>query len=82
MKKGANFHCPQWSHNLPGRHTAKEWILVLENMLTLMDVSNRFGGLMGNIKTPSVTEREQLQQYLSQHALKPIKQKPQGVFCK
>ncbi len=63
----------------PGRHTAKEWPQVLEHMQTLMDVSNRFGGLMGNIKTPSATEQKQLQQYLSQYALKPIQQKPQGI---
>jgi len=63
----------------PGRHTAEEWKPVLEHMQTLMDVSNRFGGLMGNIKTPTFIEREQLQEYLSKHALKPIKKKPQGV---
>ena len=63
----------------PGRHTAEEWPLVLERMLTLMDVANRFSGLLGNIKNPSGEESEQLQQYLTRYALKPMPVKPEGM---
>ncbi len=63
----------------PGRHTAEEWPQVLERMQVLMDVADRFGGLLGNVKTPSFDEREQLRDYLILYALKPVKTKPQGV---
>ncbi|MCK5002444.1 MAG: hypothetical protein KAS57_05440 [Gammaproteobacteria bacterium] len=63
----------------PGRHTAEEWPQVLERMLVLMDVADRFGGLLGNVKTPSSGEREQLRDYLNLYALKPVTTKPQGV---
>lgn len=56
----------------PGRHTAKEWPQVLDRMLVLMDVANRFGGLLGKINTPSAEEREQLSSYLGRYALKPL----------
>lgn len=73
-------YCTQ-CHELPGpgRHTAEEWPQVLERMLVIMDVADRFGGLLGNVKTPSAEEREQLRHYLVLHALKPLTQKPQGV---
>jgi len=63
----------------PGRHTADEWPAVFQRMLMLMDVANRFAGLMGNIKNPSHEESEQLQQYLTRYALKPMQQKPAGM---
>ncbi len=73
-------YCTQ-CHELPGpgRHTAEEWPQVLERMLVIMDVADRFGGLLGNVKTPSFDEREQLRTYLVLHALKPLQQKPQGT---
>ena len=63
----------------PGRHTAEEWPQVLDHMLMLMDVADRFGGLLGNVKTPTIEEKEQLRSYLDLHALKPMTQKPQGI---
>ncbi len=73
-------YCTQ-CHELPGpgRHTAEEWPSVLQRMLTLMDVANRFGGLLGKIKNPSNEERQQLQLYLSRYALKPLQQTPAGL---
>lgn len=73
-------YCTQ-CHELPGpgRHTAKEWPLVFQRMLILMNVANRFGGLMGNIKKPNHDESEQLQQYLTRYALKPLEQKSEGL---
>ena len=56
----------------PGRHTAKEWPQVLDRMLVLMDVANRFGGLLGRVNTPTTEEREQLSSYLNRYALKPL----------
>lgn len=72
-------YCTQ-CHELPGpgRHTAEEWPSVLQRMLTLMEVANRFGGLMGDIKNPDKEEREQLRLYLSRHALKPVQETPAG----
>jgi len=63
----------------PGRHTAEEWPQVLDRMFVLMDVADRFGGLLGNVKTPSLIEREQLSHYLVLHSLKATTKKPQGV---
>ena len=63
----------------PGRHTAEEWPQVLERMFVLMDVADRFGGLLGNVKTPSLIERDQLSNYLVLHSLKAMMVKPQGV---
>ena len=63
----------------PGRHSAEEWPQVLDRMLVLMDVAGRFGGLLGNVKTPSFDERNQLRSYLELHALKPMARTPQGV---
>ena len=73
-------YCTQ-CHELPGpgRHTTSEWPLVLDRMMTLMDVANRFGGLLGNIKNPTTDEHAQLQQYLTQYALKPLQHKPDGM---
>jgi cytochrome c5 len=63
----------------PGRHSAEEWPQVLDRMLVLMDVADRFGGLLGNVKTPASGERDQLRSYLVSHALKPMTGTPQGV---
>jgi cytochrome c5 len=63
----------------PGRHSAEEWPQVLDRMLMLMDVAERFGGLLGTVKTPSSDERDQLRGYLVSHALIPMKGTPQGV---
>lgn len=63
----------------PGRHTAEEWPQVFDHMLMLMDVADRFGGLLGNVKAPSSAERDQLRSYLVLHALKPMVQQPQGI---
>ena len=73
-------YCTQ-CHELPGpgRHTAEEWPQVLDRMLVIMDVADRFGGLLGDIKTPSSSERDQLRNYLVLHALKPLAQTPQGA---
>jgi len=73
-------YCTQ-CHELPGpgRHTASEWPMVLNNMFILMDVANQFGGLMGNIKAPNQTQRAQLQTYLEKHALKQITHTPTGT---
>jgi cytochrome c5 len=70
-------YCTQ-CHELPGpgRHTAEEWPQVLERMLVIMDVADRFGGLLGNVKTPSSDESDQLRSYLVAHALKPFTQTP------
>ncbi len=40
-------YCTQ-CHELPGpgRHTAEEWPQVLDRMLVIMDVADRFGGLL------------------------------------
>ena len=63
----------------PGRHSAEEWSQVLDRMLVLMDVADRFGGLLGNVKTPAADERDQLRSYLVLHALKPMTGIPQGI---
>jgi cytochrome c5 len=33
----------------PGRHSVEEWTQVLDRMLVLMDVADRFGSLLGNV---------------------------------
>jgi cytochrome c5 len=73
-------YCTQ-CHELPGpgRHTAEEWPQVLERMLVIMDVADRFGGLLGNVKTLSSDESNQLRSYLVLHALKPLAQTPEGA---
>lgn len=63
----------------PGRHTAEEWPQVLDRMLMIMDVADRFGGLLGNVRTPSSEQREQLRSYLVLYALKPLAKTPQGA---
>lgn len=63
----------------PGRHSAEEWPQVLDRMLVLMDVADRFGGLLGNVKTPASEERDQLRDYLVLHALKTMSETPQGT---
>lgn len=60
----------------PGRHTAAEWPALLKQMNLLMDVSNRFGNLMGKIETPTASEREIIQNYLVNNALQPLEPIP------
>jgi len=62
-------YCTQ-CHNLPGpdRHTVAEWRDVAPRMFVLMDVSNRFGGLMGKVKTMRPQDQEILLVYLERHA--------------
>ncbi len=63
----------------PGRHTAEEWPAVLERMHMLMDVSRRFRGMMGSIELPSPDEMRVLAEYLSAHALQPLRGIPHGA---
>lgn len=62
----------------PGRHTAEEWPAVLERMHMLMDVSRRFRGMMGSIALPDAEEMRVLGEYLSAHALQPLRGVPHG----
>lgn len=73
-------YCTQ-CHQLtgPGRHTAEEWPAVLERMRMLMDVSRRFRGLMGSIQMPDREELRALGEYLSAHALQPLRVTPHGA---
>ncbi|MET0093348.1 MAG: hypothetical protein ABW120_07430 [Sedimenticola sp.] len=61
-------YCTQ-CHNLPGpdRHTASEWREVTSKMFMLMDVSNRFGGLMGRVEVMQPEDQETLLTYLEHH---------------
>jgi mono/diheme cytochrome c family protein len=63
----------------PGRHTAEEWPTVLERMRMLMDVSRRFRGLMGSIQMPDTEELRVLGEYLTDHALPPMRGTPRGA---
>lgn len=63
----------------PGRHTAEEWPAVLERMHMLMDVSRRFRGMMGSIALPDAEEIRVLAEYLSAHALQPMRGIPHGA---
>ena len=63
----------------PGRHTAGEWPAVLERMRLLMDVSRRFRGLMGSIQMPADDELRVLTDYLTTHALQPLRGTPRGA---
>ncbi len=62
-------YCTQ-CHNLPGpdRHTAAEWREVTPKMFMLMDVSHRFGGLMGRVEIMQSEEQERLLVYLESNA--------------
>jgi len=62
-------YCTQ-CHNLPGpdRHRATEWPEVTTKMFMLMDVSHRFGGLMGRVEVMQPQEQATLLAYLQQHA--------------
>jgi len=62
-------YCTQ-CHNLPGpdRHTAGEWHRVTSRMFLLMEVSHRFGGLMGRVEVMREAEQETLLGYLEAHA--------------
>jgi len=62
-------YCTQ-CHNLPGpdRHTATEWREVTSKMFMLMEVSNRFGGLMGRVEVMSPGNQSVLLNYLQHHA--------------
>ena len=61
-------YCTQ-CHNLPGpdRHTATEWREVTSKMFMLMDVSNRFGGLMGRVEVMSPDNQSVLLNYLQHY---------------
>ena len=65
-------YCTQ-CHNLPGpdRHTAAEWRDLAPRMFMLMDVSDRFGGLMGKVKSLQPPDQEILLVYLERHATNP-----------
>ena len=63
----------------PGRHTAAEWPKLLKQMNLLMDVSNRFGNLMGKIVTPTESEREIIRDYLISNALQPLEPIPEAI---
>lgn len=71
-----NQYCTQ-CHNLPGpdRHTAAEWREVTSNMFLLMDVSHRFGGLMGRVEIMQKQEQEMLVRYLQRHAMRSVDKK-------
>ncbi len=64
-------YCTQ-CHNMPGpdRHTVTEWRDLSSKMFMLMDVSNRFGGLMGKVKTINPQDRIILLAYLQRYAAK------------
>ncbi len=66
-------YCTQ-CHNLPGpdRHTASEWREVTSKMFMLMDVSHRFGGLMGRVEIMQGAEQEVLLAYLERHASQSV----------
>jgi cytochrome c5 len=66
----------------PGRHTAAEWPQVLEKMNTLMEVSSRFGGLLGRVKEPDQDERSAIQNYLLGNALVPMVSPVKGLAAK
>ncbi len=70
-------YCTQ-CHNLPGpdRHTAGEWHEVTPKMFLLMDVSHRFGGLMGRVEIMQREEQERLLVYLERHAIDGVGVKP------
>jgi len=63
----------------PGRHTAGEWSAVLDKMNMLMDVTSRFGGLMGKIEVPGAKEKEVLRSYLTDNALQAMQAEPRGT---
>lgn len=63
----------------PGRHTADEWPGLLKQMNLLMDVSNRFGNLMGRVVTPTESEREIIRDYLLNNALIPLEPVPEAI---
>jgi cytochrome c2 len=73
-------YCTQ-CHELPGpgRHTLEEWPEVLARMNTLMAVANRFGGLLGKVKTPTPAEYRQLVDYLNRHSLHALNTQPEGL---
>lgn len=62
-------YCTQ-CHNLPGpdRHTTAEWRVVTSKMFMLMDVSYKFGGLMGKVEIMQNPQQEMLQAYLERYA--------------
>jgi cytochrome c2 len=63
----------------PGRHIATEWPALLKQMNLLMDVSNRFGNLMGKVVTPTESEREIIKNYLINNALIPMEPIPEAI---
>lgn len=65
-------YCAQ-CHNLPhpGMHTAAEWPALTRNMIQLSEVTARFAGRPG-LRTPSTSERQQIDAYLAEQALRPL----------
>jgi cytochrome c5 len=63
----------------PGRHTADEWQGVLDRMNLLMDVTSRFGGLMGKVKVPGTGDEALLRAYLTSNALQAMQGEPGGM---
>lgn len=63
----------------PGRHTASEWQVVLDRMNLLMDVTSRFGGLMGKVRVPGTGEENILRAYLTDNALQAMQGEPRGM---
>ncbi|MCP3868906.1 MAG: hypothetical protein GY703_12575 [Gammaproteobacteria bacterium] len=66
-------YCTQ-CHNLPGpdRHTAAEWREVTSRMFMLMNVSHRFGGLMGRIEVIQLEDQVTLLAYLEHHSTNSV----------
>lgn len=71
-------YCTQ-CHNLPGpdRHTAAEWRDVTSKMFMLMDVSHRFGGLMGRVEIMPDQEQAILLTYLQEQAVEKVNRQPE-----
>jgi len=70
-------YCTQ-CHNLPGpdRHRATEWPEVTAKMFMLMDVSHRFGGLMGRVEVMETPQQGVLLAYLQAHAPQSVVKEP------
>ncbi len=66
-------YCTQ-CHNLPGpdRHSAAEWREVASKMFMLMDVSKRFGGVMGKVEVMDKPQQDTLTAYLERFGSKQI----------
>lgn len=63
----------------PGRHTAKEWTRVLDNMNKITVAASQFNGFLGKVIAPDKEELKILEAYLKNNALQPVTEKPQGI---